>query len=283
MQTIPVSDITIVDLGADDIAEAHRLSQQEAWPHRLEDWQFLLAISQGVGAICDGRLVGTAVLTPYGDKAATCNMIIVDPAMRGLGLGRRLVERLLERAGDRECRLIATQAGLPLYEKLGFVANGDIRQYQGFAKAADMSADVTEATLADLRELIALDTAAHELDRSALMRGLIDEEPFLLLRDQKDLRGFSSCRPFGRGFILGPLVARDDEAFKTLLNASIARHEGQFLRVDLTDAASSAATLVEAAGLAQVGGGVAMARPGSETIKPSGDARVYALASQALC
>ncbi|MGI2033273.1 GNAT family N-acetyltransferase [Rhizobium panacihumi] len=283
MQTLKPSDITIVDLGVDDVAEAHRLSQQEAWPHRLEDWQFLLAISQGVGALCDGKLVGTAVLTPYGVTAATCNMIIVDPAMRGLGLGRRLVERLLERAGDRECRLIATQAGLPLYEKLGFVANGDIRQYQGVVKPAAMSADITDATLADLPELIALDTAAQGLDRGALMRQLIKEEPFLLLRDQDGLRGFSSCRPFGRGFILGPLVARDDEAFKALLGASIARHEGQFLRVDLTDAASSAASLVEAAGLSQVGGGVAMTRPGSETIKPSGNARVYALASQALC
>lgn len=283
MQTLNPSDITIVDLGVDDVNEAHRLSQQEAWPHRLEDWQFLLAISKGVGALCDGKLVGTAVLTPYGDKAATCNMIIVDPAMRGLGLGRRLVERLLENAGDRECRLIATQAGLPLYEKLGFLANGDIRQYQGIVKAAETSPDVIEATLADLPELIALDTAAHGLDRSGLMHGLIKEEPFLLLRDQDGLLGFSSCRPFGRGFILGPLVARNDEVFQVLLNASIARHEGQFLRVDLTDAASSAVALVEAAGLTHVGGGVAMVRPGSETTEPSGDARVYALASQALC
>jgi len=282
MQTVTASDINIVDLGPPDAVEAQRLSQQEAWPHRLEDWQFLLEISQGFGAVCDGKLMGTALLTPYGDTAATCNMIIVDPAMRGLGVGRRLVEKLLERAGGRECRLIATQSGLPLYEKLGFVATGEIRQYQGIVSAASIDAEVAEVTYADLPELIAFDAAAQGLDRRALMELLIEEKPFLLSRDQNGLRGFASCRPFGRGHILGPLVARDEEAFRTLLAASIARHDGKFLRVDLTDAAADVA-LVEAAGLAHVGSGIAMTRPGAQGATPYGGGRVYALASQALC
>lgn len=281
MQTMTASDITIVDLGLADAAEAQRLSLQEAWPHRLEDWQFLLDISYGVGAVCDGRLVGTAVLTPYGDLAATCNMIIVDPSMRGLGLGRRLVERLLQHAGNRECRLTATQSGLPLYEKLGFVATGEIRQHQGVVKATAPAGEVSEATAADLAGLIALDRAALGLDRSALMTKLIAEEPFLLLRDGHELRGFASCRPFGRGSILGPLIARDDEAFRTLLAAALSRYEGRFMRVDLTTAADI--TLVEAAGLVHVGGGIAMTRPGDIGAQPTGAARVYALASQALC
>lgn len=282
MQTVTASDITIVDLGPADAVEAQRLSQQEAWPHRLEDWQFLLQISRGFGAVCQGKLVGTALLTPYGDTAATCNMIIVDPAMRGLGVGRRLVEQLLDRAGGRECRLVATQSGLPLYEKLGFAATGEIRQYQGIVSAASIAVEVTEATHADLPKLIAFDAVAHGLDRSALMTLLIEERPFLLSRDQSGLRGFVSCRPFGRGHILGPLVARDDETFRRLLAASIARHDGQFLRVDLTDAAVDVA-LVEAAGLVHVGGGIAMTRSGTQSATPSGTAHVYALASQALC
>lgn len=63
------SDIPLVNIGITDIREAHRLSEQQAWPHRPEDWQFLLEISQAIGAVCDGKLVGTAVLTPYGDGA----------------------------------------------------------------------------------------------------------------------------------------------------------------------------------------------------------------------
>ncbi|TPX17297.1 uncharacterized protein E0L32_012235 [Thyridium curvatum] len=284
MTTSESSDIPLVNIGITDIREAHRLSEQQAWPHRPEDWQFLLETSQAIGAVCDGKLVGTAVLTPYGDAAAVCNMIIVDQAFRGLGLGRRLVERLLTTAGSRECRLVATLSGLPLYEKLGFVATGQIWQHQGVVKAMHTTAKVVDATAtADLADVIALDTAALGLDRTALMTKLIEEKPFVLVRDEHGLRGFASCRCFGRGVILGPIVARDDESFRTLLEASIARHQGRFLRVDLTDAASTGIALVKEAGLVGVGGGIAMTRPGSQRPSSAAGACVYALASQAFC
>lgn len=283
MQTVSAEQITIVDLTAEDAAEALQLSKQEVWPHRLEDWQLLFALSQAVGARCDGKLVGTAVLTSYGETGATCNMIIVDPAMRGLGLGRKLVEALLAKAGDRECRLIATQSGLPLYEKLGFVATGEIRQCQGIVSAASDASGVSEASRSDLADIVALDRAALGFDRSELLSRLIDEKPFLLVRDESGLRGFASCRAFGRGHILGPVVAKDDATFERLLGAAIARHQGQFLRVDLTDAATSFVDQVEKAGLAAVGGGVAMTRAGSAKLPTGQGACVYTLASQALC
>ena len=73
------------------------------------------------------------MMTPYGDDAATINMVIVDAAMRGRGLGRKMMEEALAKAGERTCCLVATQEGLPLYEKLGFVATGEIVQHQGEA------------------------------------------------------------------------------------------------------------------------------------------------------
>lgn len=283
MQTKRSEQISIIDLRTADAAEALRLSRQEAWPHRLEDWQLLLELSHGVGAVHDGQLVGTAMLTPYGGDAATCNMIIVDPSMRGLGLGRQLVEALLAQAGSRECRLIATQSGLPLYEKLGFVATGSISQCQGVVSAVPPSPVVQEASEADLGDILALDLAAHGMDRQGLLKHLINEKPFLILRDENGLRGFASCRAFGRGQIAGPVVARDQETACQLLCAALARHEGQFLRVDLTDAAAPFVPLVETAGLTHVGGGVAMTRAGTHQLAATGDAAVYTLASQALC
>lgn len=281
MQTVSAVDITIIELTADDATKALRLSKQESWPHRLEDWQFLLTLGRGVGALCDGRLVGTAILTPYGETGATCNMIIVDPAMRGFGLGRRLVEALLADAGKRECRLIATRSGLPLYEKLGFVATGEIRQCQGIVTTEPTETGVSDARPADLEEIITLDHAAFGMDRRTVFTKLIEEKPFLVLRDENGLRGFASCRRFGRGHILGPVVARDDAAFECLLRESIGRHAGRFLRIDLTEAAACCAEIVEKAGLTHVGGGIAMARP--VTAAKPGIARVYTLASQALC
>ena len=47
----------------------------------------------------------------YRDDAATINMVIVDASMRGRGLGRKMMEEALARAGTRTCYLVATQEG----------------------------------------------------------------------------------------------------------------------------------------------------------------------------
>ena len=75
-------------------------------------------------------------------------MIIVDAALRGRGLGRAVMEQIIDLAGPREMRLVATTDGLPLYEKLGFKADGRISQHQGQARAmsGDSPISKTEAT-----------------------------------------------------------------------------------------------------------------------------------------
>ena len=67
-------------------------------------------------------------------------MVIVDASMRGRGLGRQLMQEALAKAGARTCYLVATPEGLALYQKLGFVATGEIVQHQGKASPADAPA-----------------------------------------------------------------------------------------------------------------------------------------------
>ena len=109
------------------------MSRQVKWPHRREDWELVQSVSQGIVALEEERVVATIMMTPYGDDAATINMVIVDAAMRGRGLGRKMMEEALGKAGERTCYLVATQEGLPLYESLGFVTTGEIVQHQGEA------------------------------------------------------------------------------------------------------------------------------------------------------
>ncbi len=276
-------ELTQIRLDLSHLSAAHRLSAGENWPHRPEEWAFLLELGTGFGVLAGERLVGTALLTPYGSDAATCNMIIVDPSMRGHGLGRRLMQAVLAEAGSRECRLVATEDGRPLYEKLGFAATGRIGQYQGVALALPAPPGVTDATPADLPDIAALDRAALGMDRAAMLARAMAEGPMLLLRDAGGLRGYVACRPFGRGYLMGPLAARDDAAADILMRAAIARHAGRFLRADLTDDGARHAALVQGAGLAPVGGGLAMTRPGAAPCPAPEGAHIHALASQALC
>jgi len=49
-------------------------------------------------------------------------MVLVDPSVRGCGLGTQLLYEALDILGDmRTIRLDATPAGHPIYRKLGFV------------------------------------------------------------------------------------------------------------------------------------------------------------------
>ncbi|EKJ95865.1 acetyltransferase [Bradyrhizobium lupini HPC(L)] len=125
------SPIDIQSFQPDHLDAAVELSRQAGWPHRKEDWALVLSISNGFVALENGRVVGTAMATLLGDGCATVNMVIVDEAMRGRGLGRRLMDAAIGATEKRECRLVATADGLPLYEKMGFVASGEVLQHQG--------------------------------------------------------------------------------------------------------------------------------------------------------
>ncbi len=272
------------------------LSQQAQWPHRLEDWALALSLSQGVVAVAapgsDGaRVVGTALMTPYGEDAATINMVIVDESMRGRGLGRRLMDEVMALAGSRPLRLIATRDGLPLYEKLGFREVGTVVQHQGPAEPVPqpVTEDVAPADAAALPSLIAasltaLDRHAFGADRSALFTRLAEVARFALLRRNGAVVGFAALRDFGRGKVIGPVVAPDADGAKALIAFFLAAHPGGFLRVDTTVDTGLGPWLAER-GLRHVGGGIAMRRPAPQpapTDTPATPVMTYALASQAL-
>lgn len=265
--------IALLPFAAAHIPEAVRLSRQAGWPHRAEDWAFTAAVSKGVVALEGGRVVGTAFCSELG-AFCTINMIIVDEAMRGRGLGRRLMDAVMAAAEGRGMSLVATAEGQPLYEKLGFCATGTIAQYQGVVGGLPDQVRVAtrDAGGADLPGLAAMDAAACGTDRSALLTNLLEVGRIVIAEN-----GFAVLRDFGRGRVVGPVVARDAETARALI-AELAE-PGTFLRVD-TNTASGIADVLTAMGLAHVGGGTTMhcgpSRPAAK------DFTTYALTSQAL-
>ncbi|ACL57862.1 GNAT family N-acetyltransferase [Methylobacterium nodulans] len=258
------------------------LSRAAGWPHRREDWTLVLSLSVGTVLLDRSRVVGTAMTTPLGREAATINMVIVDEAMRGHGLGRRLMDAALAAADGRACRLIATEAGLPLYERLGFRATGRIVQHQGPAVpgAAARAEGVAWSEAPPVADLAALDREACGMDRAALIGRLAAEGRIAVLRRDGAIRGFAALRAFGRGEVIGPVVAGNPEEARALLAFVMAARRGAFLRVDTPEEAGLAPWLA-AQGLVAVGGGIAMQRGGAHP-QPAGNARTFALASQAL-
>jgi hypothetical protein len=58
--------------------------------------------------------------------------------------------------------------------------------------------------------LVALDRAANGHDRSALMEILRERAKFGVIRDDGEIQACAAIRPFGRGLVIGPVVARND-------------------------------------------------------------------------
>jgi len=274
-------EIEIQDFGPEHIEGAVALSRQENWPHRPQDWQMALQLSSGAVALDDqGRVAGTILVTPYGADCAMINMVIVDRNVRGKGLGRRLMDQAFALAGDRPLRLVATAAGMPLYERLGFAPSGTILQHQGKVAELGLPEGVEAASADDLADIKALDRDAYGADREALIDALVGRGQFALIRRNGTIEAYAAIRPFGRGEVIGPVIAGNALEAEALISFLAATRPGAFLRVD-TDSRTGIAGWLTKIGLTHVGGGVAMDRPprnGAEQIRP----KVYALANQAL-
>lgn len=273
------SQIDLVELTPDHLHGALALSQQAQWPHRIEDWAMGLALSKGVVAVHKGRVLGTAMATLYEDDVATINMVIVDEAMRGLGIGKRLMDFALNAASGRECRLVATTDGLPLYQKLGFRETHHIVQHQGLISSIPPSDGVEWANASDVTECRSLDHAACGMDRRDLITYLANNGRLAVIRRDGRLAGFGAIRHFGRGEVVGPVVAENAADARLLLSFLFTGKEGQFLRVDTSEKSGLASWLTEL-GLVHVGGGIGMVR--NDKPRDTGNVQTFVLASQAL-
>jgi predicted N-acetyltransferase YhbS len=267
----------------DDIGTATALSREQAWPHREEDWALFLEAGDGIVAERAGRAVGTVMAWRYGEDFAAVGMVIVASDVQGQGLGRKLMEAMLDRLAGRTVVLNATAAGLPLYEKLGFVETGVIHQHQGVAPGTAVAEGIPGDLVRTMGQsddgLGALYSRASGMDRTALFDRLAaNAETMVLTRDAQTV-GFAQVRRFGRGRLVGPVVAPDPGGAKALILRGLRTHAGTFCRLDVTGD-SGLSEWLEEIGLPRVDSVKIMVR--GRAPAPDPGIPVRAIAAQAL-
>ena len=282
MDVRAAGSITLRPMTGADIDAATALSREQAWPHREEDWALFLEAGEGIVAEREGRVLGTVMAWRYGEDFATLGMVIVANAAQGQGVGRTLMEAMLDRLKGRRVVLNATAAGLPLYEKLGFVETDTVHQHQATA-ASIPPVSVTPAgrvrALGPDDDLGDLYSRASGMDRAALLERLAAiARTAVLIRDRQPL-GFAQSRRFGRGWLIGPVVAPDQVGARALILHELGAHAGAFCRLDVTGEGGLSEWLEEI-GVPRVDTVKTMTRGRKPDHDP--DVSVYAVAAQAL-
>jgi len=273
-------NVALQPLSQDHLEGALALSQEMSWPYRLADWAVALQFGQGWALVCDKAVLGTAVWWPYGESDASTGMIIVSRAAQGRGYGARLVDTILEAAGSRVIQLNSTEEGRPLYERRGFRPIGVIQQHQGhFAGLRDASPSrlVRAATPSDREAIGSLDHTATGWNRTGMIDVLVGLADVYVLERDGAVTGYCMSRPFGRGHVIGPVIAENPADARDLIETALGSLTGCFVRID-TSSTSGLGDWLVSLGLEHVSDALTMIRGNPAPLR--GPAQRFALANQ---
>jgi hypothetical protein len=100
-----------------------------------------------------------------------------------------------------------------------------------------------------LSEIAALDARAFGTDRAKVLALLAEDASIVTLSRGGEIVGYSMSREFGRGFVVGPTVARNDQDAVHLTAVHLKRLAGRFTRVDTRERDGVFAEFLQQSGL----------------------------------
>ncbi|MCR8825874.1 GNAT family N-acetyltransferase [Pseudosulfitobacter koreensis] len=234
----------------------HELTVAVFWPHRSRDLDTFLALGQGYIALDEiGRPIGSAMYFLMGSDFAMCGMMVTTPRLQALGAGRRLLRRILKDCEGRDLRLSATKSGFSLYESAGFETVCTIWQQQGVVRPIHLPEPVPGLTLramqaSDHAAVLALDSQAYGANRHEVLEVVTDlSKRGVVVERDGAVCGFAMMRPFGKGIVIGPVVAEGDQMAMQLCAPLLQHCEGCFVRLDTPQQSEHFKAFLSAAGL----------------------------------
>lgn len=221
-------------LGPDDLADCRALSDGAGWNQTDDDWRLVLSQAETRGIARAGRVIASAAVMPYGGRIGWVCMVLVAASARRQGLATRLMHWATAAARTRGLvpGLDATPAGREVYRQMGYHDIYTATRLRAKTPARETLGAVPGlAPMAerDLGAVAAFDAPRFGADRAALLADLHRRAPQAahVLRDGAGaLRGFVLARTGAKAAQIGPLVAVDSRAARTLFDAALAAMPG---------------------------------------------------------
>ncbi|MGW5043327.1 GNAT family N-acetyltransferase [Streptomyces griseoluteus] len=235
LAALPIRRLTHRDLTA-----CADLSEDRGWAREEHKWGLLLTAAHGYGIDDpDGGLVAACVVTEYGSgqraELGAIGMVLVAERHSRKGVGRRLMRHVVAAMDGTPLTLHATPLGRPLYEEIGFKTVGRAEMLMGhFAPAGpEPSVPTRAATAEDLPSILRLDAEAIGVDRTPLLVRLpAFADQVRVAEEDGRIVGYTAAWPNMRTHVVGPLIARDTETAKALVESLAARTDRP-LRTDV--------------------------------------------------
>lgn len=289
-RTVRVKSFELVakDINDVDVMLLHALSIGVGWPHRPKDWDFLRRAGHGIVAVDGiGRVFGSAMWFPHGHDFATIGLVITSPRTQAQGTGRWLMEQVFERCGDRNLTLNSTHAAYHLYLSLGFTKEATVYLWQGEIVSPPppmpaLAGELSSLSAANIGEIAALDERAFGTNRQKLLALLSEGASISVLRRSGEAVGFSMKREFGRGHVIGPIVASNDCDAIHLTAVHLKNLAGQFVRVDTREQTGLFADFLQQSRLGMTETVITMSKGRRFLNRKENEPWVYGLAGHAL-
>ncbi len=265
-----------------DVPKLHELSVGVGWMHRPQDWEMVLSLGEGVFAVDEiGRAVGSAMWFPMGDDLASVGMVIIAPRLQEQGAGRWLMDQLLARTGSRDLTLNATRIAYRLYISLGFLPECKVFQHNGVVvDNPEVPPGARPMQASDEAAIRELDAVAIGADRGKILDRLLAVSTGTVLERDGLIVGYALSRRFGRGRVVGPIVALDELDAIALASPHVRDRAGKFLRVDTREQVGPLRDYLVASGLRLHDTAITMSKGERRTIP--GPQRIFGLINQAI-
>lgn len=206
-----------------------KLATDHAFPIEPESREFTdfqlkaLLTTDGIYALVaerDGEILGSAFQDERG-KIVGVGPVSVDPAVQDGGVGRTLMEALLQRSRERAVagvRLVQTAyhyRSLSLYAKLGFAVRETLSVFDGSPHGLVPGASVRPATPGDIDTCDAIYRAVHGHDRHDELRHWVDVGSARVVERSGAITGYAT----GVGYFWHAVGKTDDDVIALLAAA----------------------------------------------------------------
>lgn len=229
-----------------DLDGALRLTRAASWNQIATDWERLLFLEpEGCFVLeCDGRVAASTTVLCYGKDLAWLGMVLTAPEFRRRGFAESLIVQALEFAESRKIanlKLDATDSGIELYRKYGFVDECEIERWRrnpGPIEPAEVSPYSPDPVY---------DQMNFGADRTQLLKELAQSGAASILEE-----GYSMGRPGFSAAYFGPCVAKSGAVARRLVRWFLANHSEEAVFWDLFPDNKEAVRIAEEFGFSPV-------------------------------